>query len=285
MSDTQHFSALGEAFVIEHFGIKGMRWGVRKDRTLNPLDGGRQFTKNDQAALSGGYKVFGVKHPKQLSIRNVDGVTVVRPKNGFKNAEVKKRHDELLNDVRAMRKQYPAVAKLQITIMPNSHMELDPGKSADAGVLHTQDGKLIVGYNDTKGARNPRQQARMEKLVPGMAHEGYAARHEMGHVLAAAQRLTPNAEPVARAKTLSQSINAAYAHHIETEGNHEAAMKRHGLDFRTLAKLSPYAASAPSEAYAELHGHYTTPKLNAKLPPDIRRKAKSMFDEAGGVTS
>lgn len=282
MNSAEHFCAVGEDFVLEHFGIKGMRWGVRKDSTLNPSDGGRPFTKAEADTFSGGYKMFGINKPKQLSIREVDGVSVLRPKDGFKNEHVKQLHDDLLNNILQMRKEYPAVAQLKIVVAPASHMALDPGKSAEAGVLHTQEGHLVVAYNDRGKLRNARQQARFEKLVPGIVHEGYAARHEMGHVIAAAGRLTPNATGVAQARNLTDTINRAYAHHNTTENNHLAAMRRHGLDFKDLAKLSPYAASAPSEAYAELAGHYYTPKLNARMSPELRAKAKSMFDEAGG---
>lgn len=55
-------------------------------------------------------------------------------------------------------------------------------------------------------------------------------------------------------------------------------LKRHGLTFSDLSKLSGYAASAPTEAIGELSSMWHTPGAKAKLEPALRAKAEAFFD-------
>lgn len=275
----QPFASPEEA--LAHFGIKGMRWGIRRKPETGPYsDWGRPFKQED--ALSHGVKTFELKKPHNLRVDNSAGFPDVRPIRGFSSPRAKQIHDDMVDGLVRMREKYPNVAAMKVTVVPMSHVRGGPGSSAQAAVLHSKSGELIVAYNDKAKELTPRQQKSWERWVPGMANEGHVGNHEMGHVIAAAGKLTPDGFELAQSKTISHSLNLAFAIERDTEANHKAAFQKHGISFKEVSKLSPYAATSASEAYAELAGTYFTPKSNKQMSPEMQQKAKALFDDAGG---
>lgn len=273
----QPFASPEEA--LEHFGIKGMHWGVRKEPG-EFANWGKPYSSVD--GLGHGSKEFELKKPKQLRVDHSAGFADVRPADGYSSPRAKQVHDDLVSSLSAMRQEHPSVAKLKIVVVPASHVVGGPGRSAQAAVLHTKPGEVFIAYNDKLKDLSPRQQKRWEKWVPGTKHEGYVANHEMGHVLAVGGKITPPCWELTHAKTLSEAINRAQTWHNQNEDGHKALFAKHGVTFTELSKLSPYAATSASEAFAEATGHYYTPETNRQMSPELRTKVKAMLDDVGG---
>lgn len=276
----QPFASPEEA--LAHFGIKGMRWGVRKERdTIGDFSNwGKPYTHAD--GIGHGSKDFELTKVNKLRVDHSNGFAEVVPTYGFKTTKSKQMHDELITSLKVLREEHPAVANLKIVVAPSSHIPGGPGGSTQAAVLHVKRGEVFITYNDKIKDFSPRKQKSWEKWVPGMKYPGYVGRHEMGHVLAISGKLTPPCWDMVQEKNYSKKIGMVYGLQESSESNHKAAFSRHGMTFKEVSKLSPYAATSASEAYAEVVGNYYTPALNQKMSPAFRRKAKSMIDEAGG---
>lgn len=268
----QPFASPEEA--LEHFGIKGMRWGIRKVDDPNayiPADG-----------LGHGSQAFSLKHPKRLRVDHSNGFADVVPAKGIPTAKGRQNHDEMVASLKQARETYPAVAKLKVEVVPFSSIQFNPGRSAQAGVMHGKSGEIFVAYNDTMKDHSARKVKSWEKWVPGTKYPGYVGQHEMGHVIAIANKLTPPNWDAVTEPNPYRSIDKIYSNMAQDDANHRAAFVKHGLSFQEVSKLSPYAATSPAEAYAELAGNYHTPQTRKRMSPELSRKAKALFEDSGG---
>jgi hypothetical protein len=279
LPENQRFTSPEEA--LAHFGMKGMKWGIRNDRTPGEFSNwGKPFSQSD--GLSHGNKAYELKKSKKLRVVQSNNIADVRPAKGFASPRGKAIHDDMYKNLETLSKEYPNVAAMKIVMVPMSSVKHGPSGTAQAAVLHSKKGQLTVMYNDKAKEISPRQQKKWDKWAPGIKHEGYVANHEMGHVIAAAGKLTPDAWELSKTKTLGQSLDVAFKLENATETNHKAAFKKHGISFGEVSKMTPYAATSASEAYAELAGHYYTPQTNRSMSPEMKKKAKALFDDAGG---
>lgn len=278
----QKFATPEEA--LRHYGVKGMKWGVRKRRESSPREptaSEKYLAENDLGRPFRGEN-YALKKPQSLRVDTSRGYTDITPTKGLRTPGGEDMHRQMVETFEALRKEYPAVRELNVEIAPMGRM---PGVAAltwggcGAFVTHFRPGDVRICYNEKYGLI-PEDTAEIKKQMPGYYLPNYTGRHEMGHVLAATGRLMPpgfEKNPDGSRKTSAQ-INKAM------EQAHVAAFERHGMTFKELAKLGDYAASKPSEALAELYGHYATPELRSTLSPELQRKAKSLFDELGGKT-
>lgn len=280
LGQAQPFASPEEA--LQHFGVKGMRWGVRKEEpTLSQK-------VSAQAIFSGGGMGHGnpnfeLHDPSSLSVSiTKGGYADIRPIGGFVNPQVKARHDEMIATIDEMRTKYPSVKNMNIEVVPMSRV---PGQESNvngsfASVQHIKSGEARVIYNDVLGKLEPHQANFVKQWMPGVGTKNYLGYHEMGHLLAVSHgTMPPTFEAVNRGR--SKDYNKYYK---ANQKAHEKLLKRHGLSFQELSKLSGYSATEPSEALAELHGHYQSPVMRKRLDADTTRKAKLLFDELGGVT-
>lgn len=278
----QQFASPEEA--LEHFGIKGMRWGFRKDREPGEFaNWGQPYSHAD--GLGHGTKEFDLRKPQNLRVDHSNGFADIRPVGGYRSDNARQVHDDLVAGLNALRDTYPAVRDLKIILAPGSHVYGGPGKSAQAAVLQTKPGEVFISYNDKMKDFSPRKQANWERLIPGTKYPGYVANHEMGHVLAVAGKVNPPSFDMVVAmkrQSLSKNLQASYDHIHANEENHKKLFKKHGVTFEELSKLSRYASTSPSEAFAELAGNYFTPQTNKQMSPALKQKAQAMFDDTGG---
>lgn len=94
---------LGEAF-LAHYGVKGMKWGVRKDRSANPKSSKelvKEARKHGQAALKPSIdarmdRIFGAAAPLKYSELSTKRTTIAR---GAELYRLTKRKDEVLRDM------------------------------------------------------------------------------------------------------------------------------------------------------------------------------------------
>lgn len=278
LGESQQFASPGEA--LEHFGVKGMRWGVRNDQPSSAR-------LSAQASFAGGGMGHGnpnfeLHDPGSLSVTTSKGYADIRPVGGFANSSVAARHAEIIASLDEMRNRYPAVRNLNVEVVPMSRV---PGQehstsSSFAAVQGIKHGEARVMYNDVLGELQPHQAAFVKQWMPGVGTKNYVGYHEMGHLLAVAHGTQP---PTFDA--VSRGRNKEYRRYAKTnQKNHKALLKKHGLSFKELSRLSGYAATEPSEALAELAGHYHSSEMRKKLTPDGIAKAEALFNELGGVT-
>src|ERR1700752_3140186 len=186
----QAFASPEEA--LAHFGIKGMRWGIRKERESFETFGSPYSSRNGQGH---GSALYELKKSDKLVVDSSKGYHDVRPKNGYRSPLVKTRHDEMSSALEEMRELYPSIKKLDVEIVPMSHTPgLEPflwGK-VPAAAIHNQDGEARLIYNDRQKKINRSNLKQYESLQPGAATiPGFLGRHEMGHILAIAGNLSP----------------------------------------------------------------------------------------------
>lgn len=270
----QEFATPGDA--LAHFGIKGMRWGVRNDAPAVPVSGAaRQYKSSD--GIGHGSNQFELRRPKTLTVDHSKGFADVTPRKMTSKGQ--QNHDELVASLSKLRETYPEVAKLKVVIAPFSSIYGNPGRSAQAAVLHTKQDEVLIAYNDKMKPFSERKTKAWAEWVPGTKYPGYVGEHEMGHVIAVANKLTPPCWDISHEKSISKRIDRSYAYNDQLEANHKAAFKKHGLSFKEVSKLSPYAETSASEAYAELAGNYHTPQTRANMSPELQRKAKALFED------
>lgn len=283
LGETQPFASPEEA--LAHFGVKGMRWGHRKKRETSErkASSGEVYLKtNDMGHNDEGGK-YRLKKPESLQVDTSRGFAVISPTKGIRTPDGAKKRQEMVNCFEELRKEYPAVANLKVEVSPLGRM---PGagslawSGAPAAVVHMRRNEVRIMYNEKFGIYppdTPENRAAQKEFIPGFFEPGYVGRHEMGHVLAAAGGLLPPG---------FEKVNGKYRTDAELsklqEGLHAKAFERHGMTFKELSRIGPYAASKPTEALAELYGHYSTPSLRAKMDPDLVRRAEGLFNELGG---
>lgn len=276
LGETQHFASPGEA--LAHFGVKGMRWGVRKDRSSSDLSANLSFGGSE---MSYGRREFELHDSKSLTVDRSKGYADIRPVGGFANKGVAARHAELTATLDEMRTKYPAVANLKIEVVPMSRVpgQEDNVHSSFAAVQGIKRGEARIMYNDKLDQLEPFQEAFVKQHMPGVGTPNYVGYHEMGHVLAVAhgvQGPTYNAVISGRQKDYNQYDKT-------NQKAHKALLKRHGLKYRKVRKISGYAATSPSESVAELAGHYHSPVMRQRLDAETQRKTRAMLNEMGGL--
>jgi hypothetical protein len=271
----------GEQFVedlLVHFGVKGMRWGFRKDNT-EAQNFGEPYSH--ALGLGHGSKIYDLKKPENLRVEQRDNIIDVRPKNGFRSKRAEEFHDEMLRGVGEMSKEYPALRDMKIEITPMSHQ---PGaglmiwSGVPAAAAHLKEGEARLYYNDRM--RGPAGKASSEalKIQPGIQHKNFLGRHEMGHVMAMAGGQMPSGWDA----THSSDRHALDNEREQINQRHKDLFTKHKLSFGEVSKLSPYAATEPGEGLAELAAYYHTPALKKQMPLSTQIKAKALLDDIGG---
>ena len=232
---------------------------------------------------------FKLKNPDDLVVNLSKGYADIRPKTGFANEMVARRHGELIETFEDMRRRYPSVRDLAVEVVPMSQV---PGME---GLLHAKSPAAVMGikkgearlmYNDLFDGYSPSEADYVKRLQPGLFTKKFLGYHEMGHMLAVAHGEIPDAwDMMSSAGTgnIRAQISAQLNWTKNKHNAHKAILKKHGLSFKELSKLSPYGATEPAEALAELSGHYFTPEMRSKLTPSQLTAAKALFDEMGGV--
>lgn len=275
---TQPFASPGEA--LAHYGIKGMRWGVRKEEeTADRLSAQASFAGG---GLGHGNPKFELHDPSSLAINTAKGYADIRPVGGFANPSVAARHAEIVASLDEMRKNYPAVRAMNIEVVPMSRVPGQENSTSGsfAAVQGIKHGEARVMYNDVLGELQPHQAEFVKQWMPGVGTKNYIGFHEMGHLLAVTHGIQP---PTFDA--VNRGRNKDYNNYAKTnQKNHVAFLKKHGLSFKDLSALSGYAATEPSESLAELAGHYHSSEMRKRLTPEAKAKAKALFNELGGVT-
>lgn len=268
--------------VLEHFGIKGMRWGIRKEKgeaLVKAQTFGEPYSHD--VGLGHGSKIFDLKKSDNLRVEVRDNIIDVRPKDGFKSKRAETYHNEMVRGAEEMCKEYPALRDMKIEITPMSHqaggrMMIFMGVPAAAAHLKHNEARLF--YNDRMRGTADKISAEAKKIQPGIQHEGFLGRHEMGHVLAMAGGQMPSGWKA----THEGDMKALDAEREATNQRHKALFKKHNLSFAELSKLSPYAATEPGEALAEAVAYYHTPALRKQMSPAMQTKTKAMLDDIGG---
>lgn len=273
----QPFASPEEA--LEHFGIKGMKWGVRKDQEYNANLPTAPYAS--AAGIGHGDKDWELRKQDELVMDASKGYTDVVPAKGYSSPLVKQHHDELTSAIEELRSQYPALQNLKIEVCPMSHTPgMKPflrGKSSMAAVPG-KNGEVRLCYNDKLKRYSSYQNSYRGAMQPGVLIPKFSGRHEMGHILAMADGKTfPPAWDAEHG-----GLRAKIAYSKQRNAAHRAMLEKHGLSFKELSKLSPYACTMPEEALAELAGHYFTPSLRTQMSPDMQRKAESLFADLGG---
>lgn len=279
----QEFTTPEEA--LAHFGIKGMRWGIRKERGKSFVEAqtfGQPYSLSN--GLGHGSKIHDLKKPENLRVDSSKGYADIRPKNGFKTKRAEVFHNELTQGLDEMLKEYPALKDLKIEVVPMSHqkgMGFARWSGVPAAAAHLKEGEVRLFYNDTMRGKPNKPSKEALATQPGIAHPGFVGRHEMGHVLGMTSGgpMHSGWEVTHDPKKTWDDIDRD-REVINTK--HEALFKKHGLTFKELSNLSPYAATEPGEALAEVAGYYHTPALRAKMSPEMQKKAKAMLDDLGG---
>lgn len=271
----------GERFVedfLVHFGVKGMRWGVRKDNT-EAQNFGEPYSH--ALGLGHGSKIFDLKKPENLRVERQDNIIDVRPKDGFRSKRAEEFHDEMLRGVKEMSKEYPALRDMKIEITPMSHQVggwFMLWGGVPAAAAHLKEGEARLYYNDRM--RGPAGKVSKEalKIQPGIQHKDFLGRHEMGHVLSMAGGQMPSGWDATHS-------DDSRAHDVEREQinqRHKDLFAKHKLSFDEVSKLSPYAATEPGEGLAELAAYYHTPALRKEMSSSTQIKAKALLDDIGG---
>lgn len=281
---------------LSHFGVKGMRWGVRKSEGGSDRDAARRNAEakaNLAPSLSGkaqiptssmdhGVAGLTLSGKESLTVDRSKGYADFRP-NGFPaNDAVARRHGELIAALDEARATYPSVARMNIEVVPMSRVptSADDVHSSFAAVQGIKKGEARVIYNDLLGELEPYQSDFVKSWMPGVGTKNYIGYHEMGHLLAVSHGTFPPSHDVVAKGPTPRGVRKFDK---ASQKQHKAMLKKHGLSFKELRSLSQYSATMPSEAVAELYGHYTSPVMRSKLSPDTIRKAESMFNEMGGV--
>lgn len=266
---------------LQHHGVKGMRWGVRKDDT-----GSGRVAGNLQVQANGlGHGVPGLEltGKETLTVKRRKGYTEFFPEGYPANPAVARRHDEIIAALDEARAKYPSVAALNIEVVPMSRVPTSAQDvtSSFAAVQGIKKGEARVIYNDKLGELEPYQAEFVKSWMPGVGTKNYIGYHEMGHLLAVSHGTFPPSHDVVAAGAKPGGVRKFDK---TNQKQHKAMLKKHGLSFKELRSLSQYSATMPSEAVAELYGHYSSPTMRSRLSPATTAKAESLFNELGGVT-
>jgi hypothetical protein len=278
----QKFASPEEA--LEHFGIKGMRWGIRKQEPTGPFsDFGQPFSPAQ--GFGRGVAGYEIRNTDQLKIDLTGGFSDIRPISGYASETARTNHETMLSELKSFRNEYPNVAKLQIEVVPMSHVpdgDLWAAEAIPAAMMNIKGGKVRLIYNDKLEDFSPQEMKDWEAFVPGAKYPGYTSRHEMGHVLAASSNLVPPTWDAMTAKRSEDQVKALEAYNQAESARHRAAFAKHGLPFAQVSRLSEYAKESPAESFAELVGNYNQPELRRKMSPDMQKRAKALMDDVGG---
>jgi hypothetical protein len=276
----QVFASPEEALM--HYGVKGMRWGVRKDEESSSRLTGNLVAPQTQSTMSHGLAGMELQG-NDLTVDRSKGYAEFRPAGFPANAAVARRHGEIIAALDEVRAAYPAVAKMNIEVVPMSRVpvfaELVP--STFASVQAVKQGEARIMYNDVMGELEPKQTAWVKDYMPGVGTKNYIGYHEMGHLMAMANGTFPPSY-----ETMAKGISPrnVYKYNKVNQKQHKALLKKHGLPFKKLRKLSRYSGTMPSEALAELTGHTLSPVMRSKLDADTLRKSEALLNEMGGAT-
>jgi hypothetical protein len=283
-----------KATELSHYGVRGMRWGVRKDNTSPSAVAQRNDEEKGKLAPSlSGHASFAVSNMDHgisqmrltgddLTVDRSKGYADIRTASFPENDGAAKRHAEIIATLDEMRAKYPAVAAMKIEVVPMSRVPYSAHEvsASFASVQGVKKGEARIMYNDKLDKLEPYQQEFVQQYMPGVATKNYVGYHEMGHLLAVAHGTFPPSYDAMASGFSSRSVNK---YDKQNQKRHKTVLKQHGLAFKRVKHISPYAATAPSEALAEVVGHALSPELRQRLDPDTRRKADALINEMGGV--
>jgi hypothetical protein len=273
----QQFASPGEA--LKHYGVKGMRWGVRKSDPPGGLSGNLTVPKSTMSHGLAGMELSG----NDLKVDRSKGYAVFKAADFPANPAVAARHAEIISALDEVRAAYPAVARMNVEVVPMSRVPqfANQVNSSFAAVQGVRKGEARIMYNDKLGEMTPEQSKFVKSYMPGVGTKNYIGYHEMGHLLAVAHGTFPPSYD-----TMVRGVNprSVYKYNKLNQKQHQELLKKHGLPFKRLKNLSRYSATMPSEALAEAVGHVLSPEMRSKLDPDTRRNINAMMDEMGGVT-
>lgn len=243
--------------------------------------------------LDHGHSGFKLDDPELLRVDLSRGYANIIPVDGFGNETVARRHSELVKTFEEMREKYPAVRNLNVEIVPMSHapgMESMTQQGCPAAVQAIRKGEARIFYNDILGELEGDGLAYIKEVQPGQLTKDFLGYHEMGHVLAVANgNLPPSFDTfknlqAGTGEVRPKDIAKAIRYKSYQSSSHKRLMKKHGLTFKELSKLSRYGATEPAEALAELSGYFHTPEYRAKMDPALAKKAEALFADMGGLT-
>lgn len=243
----------------------------------------RPLSKVGLGKLDHGHSLYTLDDPEKLMVNLSHGYADIRPIDGFGNEAVARRHAELIKTFEEMRERYPSVRNLNVEVVPMSYvpgMERMTAEKCPAAVMAIKKGEARILYNDLMGELSPTEADYIKKWQPGVFTKDFLGNHEMGHILAVANGNIPPSFDVFSQPTVRGQLRWSKF----MAESHKGLMKKHGLSYKELSKLSKYAATQPAEALAELSGHYFTPEYRAKMDPDLLKKAEALFNDMGGVT-
>ena len=272
----QVFASPGEA--LKHHGVKGMRWGVRKDESPSGLVGNLVVPRSTMGHGISAMELTG----NDLTVDRSKGYAEFRPAGFPANPAVAQRHGEIIAALDEVRAAYPAVAKMNIEVVPMSRVphQANQVQASFASVQGVKKGEARIMYNDVLGEISPRQTEFVKSYMPGFGTKNYLGYHEMGHLLAVAHGTQPPTyETMAKGITLRNVSD----YNRLNQKQHKALLKQNGLKFKKVRKLSRYSATMPSEAVAELVGHTLSPEMRSRLDPDTLRRSQAMINQMGGA--
>jgi hypothetical protein len=280
-------------------------WKVPEGLNKGPL------SKAKVGELGHGHNMFELADKQFHNLDTSKGYAIWTPKTDNMPGTVrsfadnpfgKQMHDELVTSVDEMRKKYPAIRNMNLEVVP---MSMVPGmnqlaaQKSGAAVMSVKAGEARIMYNDLMpDGYSALERAHVQRMMPGLKHDGFTGYHEMGHLLAAAKGDLPpsfdlmtrqsdalNIESMRDVGKLVGFMKDGHRFNMVKHDLHKDRMRKHGLTYKELRKLSPYAATQPAEAIAELAGNYFHPATRAQMSPELAAKAKALFDDLGGAVS
>lgn len=274
LKEQQQVSKLGSMKIPAHWDTSGLRNGPISQQPLGKLGGGHINTE--------------LLDPKNLVVNTSRGYADILPKDGLRSAFAAEQHASVTRVLEQMRDKYPAIRNMNVEVVPYSTVPgMDKREGSHMCVMAMRAGEARVMYNDFMEAPSKAAIRNSRNFLPGLGKKDYVAMHEMGHLISAAHGELPPAFNLATGGGKGQSMLDSLAErgtwHKAEPLLHQQMFLKHGFTFKELSKISGYAATQPAEAMAELFGHYTHPEMRNRLTPDQLTRAKSMFDEMGGI--
>lgn len=243
----------------------------------------RPISTNKLGDLAAGEFNVKLKDAENLVVNTSRGYADILPKEGLSSALAAETHASFVRVLEQMRDKYPAVRNMNVELVPMSKVAGMENSKAYGCVTAMRAGEARLVYNDfLTDPPSADMIRRNADFIPGLGKKDYTAYHEMGHLLAAAHGDIP---PGMDIMTGNAGLSLKTKYSAAKRYGHMRTFHKHGFSFDELSKISGYAATQPSEAMAELFGHYSHPELRSRLTPDQLTRAEAMFNEMGGVAT